>query len=189
MVFGHPIEEVPVYGNVICGDAEKVIYRADWRALDGSGEPSTLRQGERVVDELDVADLVSEKEHGYTFPQPAMGFVTFHVLGDSLDPKRDLFDAGREIPAGETEMARVRTPHGGGRLMVRAAVGQAGGVDVRVDGRVMGRIELVPAREWREPDRPPAPACRRRWSWRSRPSAPTGSTATSGSSRAEGSPR
>ncbi len=98
--FGHRVEEIPVHGNVICGGAEKVIYAADWSALDRGGATRVIQPGERIVDELDVADLVSEKEHGYTFPHPAMGFVDFRVLGDVLQPRRDLFDAGRVIPPG-----------------------------------------------------------------------------------------
>src|SRR5262249_7774871 len=68
-----------------------------------------------------------------------------------LQPKRDLFDAGRVIPAGETERARVRAPLGGGRLVVRTAGGHAGEVEVRVDGRPIGRIALSPAKGWTEP--------------------------------------
>jgi hypothetical protein len=48
---------VPVAGNVICGGAEKVLYRADWSPLERASAPLRLRKGERVVDELDVADL------------------------------------------------------------------------------------------------------------------------------------
>jgi hypothetical protein len=150
-LFGKRIEGVTVYGNVICGDAEKVIYRADWSALDRSGKPRVLRPGERIVDELDVADLVSEKEHRYAFPHPAMGFVDFRVLGDLLDPQRDLFDAGRTIPDGERETARLHTPREGGRLVVRTVVAHPVEVEVRVDGRPVGRIPLRPSKHWIEP--------------------------------------
>ena len=156
-LFGKRVEGVTVYGNVICGDAEKVIYKADWSALDRSGRPRVLRPGERVVDELDVADLVSEEAHRYAFPHPAMGFVEFRVLGDLLDPKRDLFDAGRTIPDGERETARVHAPPEGGRLVVRTVVAHPVEVEVRVDGRPIGRIPLRPSRHWIEPsiDLPP----------------------------------
>ncbi len=150
-LFGQRLGEVPVYGNVICGGAEKVIYKADWSALDRSGMPRVLQPGERVVDELDVADLVSEKQHHYTFPHPAMGFVDFRVLGDLLEPHRDLFDAGRVIPTGQVETAHVRAPHGGGRLVVRTVVGHAVDVEVRIDGQPRGRLALAPSRGWIEP--------------------------------------
>jgi hypothetical protein len=150
-LFGRRIDEVTVYGNVICGGAEKVIYKADWSALDRGGKPRVIRPGERIVDELDVADLVSEKEHRYTFPRPAMGFVDFRVLGDVIDPRRDLFDAGRVIPPGQVETARVRAPRGGGRLVVRTVVGHKVGVEVRVDGRAIGTLPLAPSKGWIEP--------------------------------------
>jgi hypothetical protein len=143
-LFGRRIEEIPVYGNVICGGAEKVIYGADWSALDAGGRPRTVRAGERVTDELDVADLVSEKEHRYGFPHPAMGFVDFHVLADARDPRRDLFDAGRVIPPGTTETAQVRAPRGGGRLVVRTVVAHAATIEVRIDGQSIGHIALEP---------------------------------------------
>jgi hypothetical protein len=103
------------------------------------------------VDELDVADLVSEKEHRYAFPHPAMGFVDFRVLGDVIDPSRDLFDAGRTIPDGQRETARVRAPREGGRLVVRTVVAHPVTVEVRVEGRLVGRIPLRPSRHWVEP--------------------------------------
>jgi hypothetical protein len=150
-LFGQRIATFPVYGNVICGGAEKVIYKTEWGPLDRSGKPRVLRPGERVADELDVADLVSEKAHRYAFPHPAMGFVDFRVLGDVIQPKRDLFDAGRVIPAGTTETARVRSPRGGGRLVVRTVVAAEVKLEVRVDGRPMAPIHLVPSAGWSEP--------------------------------------
>lgn len=150
-LFGRRIESVPVFGNVICGGAEKVIYKADWSPLDRGGKPRVIKPGERIIDELDVADLISEKEHRYTFPHPGMGFVDFRVLGDVIDPKRDLFDAGRTIPAGESETARVKSPRGGGRLVVRTVAGRRGEIEVRVDGRVMGKVQLARSKGWIEP--------------------------------------
>ena len=98
--FGRRITGIPVHGNVICGGAEKVIYRADWHALGNSELPRTLRPEERVVDEFDAADLLSEREHDYDFPHPSAGFVETRVLPDTGDTRRDMFDAGRIIPGG-----------------------------------------------------------------------------------------
>jgi hypothetical protein len=150
-LFGHRLDGVTVHGNVICGDSEKVIYKADWSALDRSGNPRVIVPGERVVDELDVADLVSEKAHRYDFPHPSTGFVEFRVLGDLIEPKRDLFDAGRTIPDGRRETARMRVPRDGGRLVVRTVVAHKLDVEVRVDGRPVGKIPLRPSRHWIEP--------------------------------------
>ena len=139
-IFGERVTEVPVIGNVICGGAEKVIYRADWRALDRAGKPRSLRAGERVVDELDVADLVSEKAHAYEFPRPQRGFVEFRVLADPADSSRDLFDAGRLIPGGSRETAQLRAPTGRGRLVMRTAAGRVASINISVAGRPLGRL-------------------------------------------------
>ena len=77
MLFGKRVASVPVHGNVICGGAEKVLYRTDWRPLDRRGTPRTLLEGERIVDQLDVADLISERNHDYNFPKPQMGHIRF----------------------------------------------------------------------------------------------------------------
>lgn len=150
-LFGQRVAGVPVVGNVICGGAEKVLYVANWSPLDRSGLPRSRQRGERVVDELDVADLVSEKAHGYVFPRPSMGFVGFRVLADPADSRRDLFDAGRHIPGGVSETARLLAPRGRGRLVVRTVGEAASVVEVRAEGRVLGRLQAGGERGWSEP--------------------------------------
>ena len=149
-LFGERLTQVPVVGNVICGGAEKVIYRADWSTFDGTPEPRVMEPDELLVDELDVADLVSEKAHRYVFPTPAMGFVDFRVLADPTLPTRDLFDAGRVIPPGHSEIAVMRAPRSGGRVVVRSVVGHRVTLQVRAGGNAIGRITLDPARSWTE---------------------------------------
>ncbi len=149
-LFGERLTQVPVVGNVICGGSEKVIYRADWSTLDASPEPRTIKPDEVLVDELDVADLVSEKEHRYVFPHPAMGFVDFRVLADPIQPMRDLFDAGRVIPPDHTETAVLRAPGPGGRLVVRSVVGHRVTIQVHAAGGAVGMLTLDPAPGWTE---------------------------------------
>jgi hypothetical protein len=158
--FGHYLTSVPVYGNVICGGAEKVLYQANWSALDRAGSPRSLRDDERIVDELDVGDLLSEKQHDYNFPQPHMGFVRYRVLADPDMPRHDLFDAGRIIPSGEVARARMRSPRGGGRLILRSAPEHDESTEVSIHGQVLGRLESQPRNGmWQEvsvrlPDEP-----------------------------------
>jgi hypothetical protein len=149
-LFGRRVTEVPVIGNVICGGAEKVIYRANWSALDHAGAPRTLRPGEGVLDELDVADLVSEREHRYELSQRSIGFVEFRVLRDLSDVDRDLFDAGRLIPSGASERARVHAPHGEGRLIVRTVAAHRAEIDVLIDARPLGQLVIEKAPGWAE---------------------------------------
>lgn len=149
-LFGRRLAGVPVYGNVICGGSEKVIYRADWSALDRYPKPRSATKDEMLVDELDVADLVSEAEHRYVFPRPSMGFVELRVLADPGDPSRDLFDAGRIIPDGQRETARVKAPQKGGRVVVRTAATKSMKVEVLADGRSLGMIQLDRKTGWIE---------------------------------------
>lgn len=150
-LFGHYLTAVPVHGNVICGGAEKVIYRADWTPLDRHGHPRELLDGEKVFDELDVADLMSEKAHRYAFPRPGMGFVTYRVLADPADEREDLFDAGRIIPGGQRERARMRVPGGSARLLLRLAPERPMRTEVIVDGTSVGEIAAAPeGGGWRE---------------------------------------
>jgi hypothetical protein len=149
--FGRRMFEVPVRGNVICGGSEKVIYQADWHALDRSARPTTLRPGEQVIDELDVADLVSEREHHYDFPHPSAGFVDAKVLGDRAFGEQEMFDAGRRIPRGRAETFRLRFSGGKkARLIARTAPEHDIRARVTADGRAIGAFEFRAADAWRE---------------------------------------
>ncbi|MDB5214906.1 MAG: hypothetical protein JWO86_2833 [Myxococcaceae bacterium] len=97
--FGVELDRVTLTDNLICAGPTKVIYRADWSALD---TPAGVREASAtMLDELDVADVISEAEHGYTSPAPNGGWTTLDILAD--DRGRPRFDGGRIIPAGGTE--------------------------------------------------------------------------------------
>ena len=98
--FGVELERVTLTDNLICAGPTKVIYRSDWSALD---RPTTSPD---IVDELDVADVISEAEHAYVSPAPNGGWTTLDVLDDETGARR--FDGGRIIPAGGTESFVVR---------------------------------------------------------------------------------
>jgi hypothetical protein len=136
--FGVEIDRVTLADNLICAGPTKVIYRADWSALDDPRAPEP-----EIIDELDVADVISEAEHGYVSPAPNGGWTTLDVLADASGARR--FDAGRTIPAGGAETfvvartsdakrvrivvrvdaattgLRVRTPRGVTDLVVNAS--------------------------------------------------------------------
>jgi hypothetical protein len=66
-----------------------------------------------VVDEIDIADVISEEEHAYVSPAPNGGWTTLDVLGGR-------FDGGRIIPAGGAESFVVRAvPRGRARVRIR----------------------------------------------------------------------
>jgi hypothetical protein len=121
--FGKRIDETPVRGNVICGGASKVLYRPRWEALDRSEQPFSRKAGERRVDALDMADLVSEREHGYALSNGRIGHVTMKLLPNPSRPREDLWDAGRIVPGGVVESFTLSgfDPERPVTLIVRAA--------------------------------------------------------------------
>lgn len=88
--FGTELERITIDDNVICGGPTKIIYRADWSALDRDVAPAG------VVDEIDVADPISEAQHRYLSPAPRGGFPALAV-------RAGVFDGGRVMPPGTEE--------------------------------------------------------------------------------------
>jgi hypothetical protein len=138
--FGPRLDSVTLAHNVICGDREKVLYAADWSSLAPAGE-----QRPGAVDALDVADLVSEREHRYTMPAPEGGWA---IGSKRLDARGRLrFDAGRIIPAGRAEAFTVRddVERGPATLALRTDDELRGKIRVereRPRGTVVEEIEL-----------------------------------------------
>jgi len=113
--FGAEIDRVTIANNVICGGPTKSIYRADWSALEAlhANDPD-------VVDEIDVADIISERAHGYEPPLPHGGWTTLDILDDEQNHRR--FDGGRVIPSGAAESFVVLHVPAGGRARIRVRV-------------------------------------------------------------------
>jgi hypothetical protein len=143
----------PVEGNVICGGYEHVLYRADWHVLGSGDRLRVVPEGDaRPRAEVDVADLVSEKQSGYSFDHPSNGWTDMRVLPDLADAQRDLFDGGRRIAVGKGEAwtAKGQTPGAPAHLVVRTAPESATRVRVRVDGQDAGVITLERTFGWVE---------------------------------------
>jgi hypothetical protein len=158
--FGEEVmRRFPVEGNVICGGYEHVVYKANWSLLNTGDhmrwQPPTGWEGrtnERVRVEVDVADLVSEKQNGYRFDQPANGWTEMRILPDPSSSQRDMFDGGRRIAVGKRESFDARGLVLGKRihLVVRTAQEAKTMVRVRVDGRDLGTIALERTNGWEE---------------------------------------
>jgi hypothetical protein len=143
----------PIDGNVICGDFESVVYEADWHLLGSGASLRAMPAGDtRVVDSLDVADLMSEEEHGYSFPRPAGGWTDMKILADPSDPARDMFDGGRRIGAGRSERFVLRglSPQVPMHLVLRSAPDQSARARVRVRGVDAGSVSFEPREGWVE---------------------------------------
>jgi hypothetical protein len=131
-VFGRRTDSVKIRDNVICGADEKVIYDADWSSLAPAGE---TREG--AVDEVDVADLIDERAHGYEIPAPHGGWVIGEVLAAADGRAR--FDGGRIIPQGKSDAFVVRAgiPAGPASLVLRTSPG--GELAIRISVERSGR--------------------------------------------------
>ena len=161
--FGVEIARVTLADNLICAGPTKVIYVADWSALDVPRAPAP-----EIIDELDVADVISETEHAYVSPAPNGGWTSLDILTDNVGVRR--FDGGRTIPAGgsesfvvrkradtervrivvridgETRGLRVRTPRGATELVVsRSAPGAWSEATATIDAPAVGDVITLEA--------------------------------------------
>lgn len=129
-VFGTRVDAVTITDNVICGDVEKVVLKADFSAL---APPSEGRPG--AIDAVDVADLVDERAHDYAVPAPRGGWIVSAILALPDGAKR--FDAGRIVPQGMEERFRVDDRVTPGRATLY----------LRTDGGPTQRIRITIERE------------------------------------------
>lgn len=129
--FGREVHRETLENNVICGGTVKAIYVADWRAFDGDVAPAG------ATDELDVADVVSERAHAYGSPAPDGGWPKVEVLGG-------VFDAGRALVPGHAE---AFTAHAAGRSLAVRTNGGAIDVDVSIAQRHTRLVDSLPHKD------------------------------------------
>ncbi|HEY1955237.1 MAG TPA: hypothetical protein VGH28_06480 [Polyangiaceae bacterium] len=126
--FAREITHVTIEHNVICGGSTKFVGAADWSALDGDSAP------DGAIDELDVADVESERAHRYASPAPNGGWAVANVLAR-------VFDGGRIVPAGERESFTARAASDRAIFVLRS--------DEAIDARVeigSASVDLVAPR-------------------------------------------
>ena len=124
----------------IAGEAQKDLLQPDWSLADsGDRMRSASVPGlSRVVDVVDVADLVSERQHAYR-PLPRTDGVNIgnNVVRSPYVNGDDVMDGGRLALGGERMTVRV-TP-GAPLLIVRRSYSrEAFRIRVRVNGRDAG---------------------------------------------------
>jgi hypothetical protein len=148
--FGDELFEVPVHGNVICGGASKVVYESDWSALPANDVPASLNRRERIVGELDLADLVSEKESGVRFTN-VPPYVSMKMLPHPKDGARDLWDGGRSLPQGASVAFDVTgvDAHEPARVVIRVAPVAKGAVQIKA-GVHFETLALRAGKTWQE---------------------------------------
>lgn len=132
----------PVEGNVICGGYEHVAYQADWHLLGTGNDLRRAPKGDSgVVDEIDVADLISEKKHQYDFSRPSNGWTDMRILPDDTGVREAIFDGGRRIGNNRLERFSVSGmgSNKGGHIVVRTAPEGKALVAIKVDGQLLSK--------------------------------------------------
>src|SRR6185503_6503 len=107
---------------------------------------------ERVVDALDVGDLLSERAHRYTLSKQQTGHVTMKLLSHPRKPRARLWDAGRIIEPGASERFELSgfSEHRPVRLLFRVAPAQPTAMLVTIDGEPIGELTLSSEDDWSE---------------------------------------
>jgi hypothetical protein len=146
------LDRFPVEGNVICGGYEDVLYRADWHLLNTGNDPRAIPQGEAVKDEVDPADVLSEKRHGYSFLHGNSGWTEMKVLADPADHAKDLLDGGRRFEPGRVESFVLHKLNANepAHLVIRSAPEKQTAVRVIVGGGEIARVALAATEGWVE---------------------------------------
>ncbi len=146
--FGRRLDSVKVEGNVILGADEKVIYSADWSALKAPGEPEAYAN---ALDEIDIADLISERGHDYLGCFPKGGWVIGDVR-QSKSLQKERFDGGRISPQGKEEWFSISNSVelGPATLVLRTDEGYSVILQIEIHRRGR-RIEFI---EWPVPQHP-----------------------------------
>jgi hypothetical protein len=150
--FGQRLLEVGIAGNVMCGASSKVLYRADWSSLENHSSPATIGDHWHIVDELDIADVVSEAAHDFQISRRHSGYVYMKVLPGPGDAARERFDAGRILFDGDAmrfRMPRV-TAQRPLRLVARAAPHAPMTCRIELNGRDRGHWVFAPKDSWVE---------------------------------------
>ena len=155
-IFLQPLHRIRVFEPSII-DAEKVLYQANW-AASLSGEAirnrTLLEEGWRVVDKVDVADLESERRHGYQSKVwvPGSGEANLLLALSAADaPQAVYIDGGRTVTGGE-RMEVVLNAGQPATVIMRTVTGIAQHFAVFANGKKIANVELPGGRgrQWLE---------------------------------------
>jgi hypothetical protein len=143
-----PVRDVALGG--VCqsngGCVETDVWGTNWSVIGSGDRPETPVPG-RIVDRVNVGDLVDEAAHGYGVDRALVGMKATTVLRGKDGPDgRRLVDSGRQIVGGEHFRLRGLTPGVPVTLTARVEAReplvdrntQAGVVAVGVNGRGVG---------------------------------------------------
>lgn len=113
----------------LVGDGDMQVLAARWDHAHTGERPLDEHAGWAMVDRVDVADLASERAHGYRAELGRRGFgdptARWSMVGRAVDAHGLVLDGGRTIRGGAERFAIARDPHKPVRLIVRGG-GSAG---------------------------------------------------------------
>jgi hypothetical protein len=138
-LLGPVLKQATVKDQSILGGTTMIAYEARYELLGSGNKPTGDASGERIVDEVDVADLDSEQAHGYE-------------LDDATDFRNRTAvltrDALTIAEGGRWQRARDRffvslEPGREQTLVLRLDADSATAVDVTVAGQPIGTVHLA----------------------------------------------
>ncbi|AKT37704.1 hypothetical protein [Chondromyces crocatus] len=162
-LLGRELVSATVTEQSILGGVTMTVYEARYDALGSGAFPERLGAGERILDEVDVADLESEASHQY---DKAHGHDQNNRLATRRAPSSHPTEAlprGTEVPTlvadgGRYHRRRDRfmlgmpTPRPNGlRLVLRVMSDTGATLRVRLGGQELGEVEVPGADGERQP--------------------------------------
>jgi hypothetical protein len=154
-IFKEKIFDIHLSDNTICGDPQKILFKADWTIL-GTGERPALKHGAGVstVEEVDVADLLSEDGHDYKGGRGTIYTALPPPEGALPGKPPRIADGGRPVmcrPVAETMTVTMPSPGPvtlAGRFIL---TGSNLDLPVLVGGRPAGTLHVPKRQGWQEP--------------------------------------
>ncbi len=174
---GTPVYQTFLLDNTVSLGSVLIAFEQDWSLLNSGVLPSLDHDFElererakaKVIDAVDVADLESERAHGYVFlsdperrnpdvwPYPG----NFYQETRYLDTQRVVADGGREISGLETFSLKT-IPHQPAILVMRTDASSTVSLSVSVNGQSAGEWTITPVSRplsangsqhfWQEPE-------------------------------------
>jgi hypothetical protein len=154
-IFKEKIYDIHLSDNTICGDPQKILFKADWTIL-GTGERPALKHapGVSTVEEVDVADLLSEDGHDYKGGRGTIYSALPPPEGALPGKAARIADGGRSVMCRPvSEVMTVTMPSPGPVTLAGRFILTGSPLDlmVLVGGRPAGKLHVLKRQGWQEP--------------------------------------
>ncbi|MEZ4311393.1 MAG: hypothetical protein R3F14_25430 [Polyangiaceae bacterium] len=136
-LLGRALFETEVEEQSILGGDAMVAFVADLDALGSGALPLAPPRNEERIDEVDVADLVSEEEHGFALDG---AWASEEVVREIRFEGRTIVDGGRSER--RRDAFWMSAPGRGSHLVMRVGAAEAMTLEVRAGGELAGTVAL-----------------------------------------------